>query len=54
MFDHGEEDKDIDNQAPKGAQSKAKETVVPDKIDASGEPKVHAATDGKLDEKSSK
>ena len=53
MFDHSEEDKDLDSQAPKG-QSKTKELVTPDKIDASAEPKVQAASDGKLDEKSSK
>lgn len=52
MFDHSEEDKDLDSQAPKG-QSKVNETVIPDKIDTS-DPKVQAATDGPLPEKSSK
>lgn len=52
MFDHSEEDKDLASQAPKG-QPKSTEPVVPDKLDTS-DPKVKAATDGPLEEKSSK
>lgn len=56
MFDHGEEDKDLDSQAPKSqSKSESGETpaVVPDKVDNS-DPKIKAVADNVKSDQSEK
>lgn len=56
MFDHGEEDKDLASQVPKGqaankieSEEKTLPAVIPDKIDAS-DPKVQALAENSVPE----